>query len=47
MELVIDTQGLSKTFGKVDALKSLHLKVPKNSIFGFSGSKRSRENDHD
>ena len=37
MELVIDTQGLSKTFNKVDALKSLHLKVPRNSIFGFLG----------
>jgi ABC-2 type transport system ATP-binding protein len=37
MEWVIDTQGLSKTFGQINALKSLDLQVPKNSIFGFLG----------
>jgi len=36
-EWVIDTQGLSKTYKGVTALKSLDLKVPKNSIFGFLG----------
>jgi ABC-2 type transport system ATP-binding protein len=36
-EYVIQTQGLSKTFKNVNALKSLNLKVPKNSIFGFLG----------
>ena len=36
-ELVIETEGLTKSFGDVHALKSLSLKVPKNSIFGFLG----------
>jgi ABC-2 type transport system ATP-binding protein len=35
--LVINTQGLTKTFKGVNALRSLNLKVPKNSIFGFLG----------
>ena len=35
--LVIKTQDLSKTFDTVEALKSLNLKVPRNSIFGFLG----------
>jgi ABC-2 type transport system ATP-binding protein len=35
--LVINTQGLTKTFKGVNALQSLNLKVPKNSIFGFLG----------
>ena len=35
--LVIDTRGLTKTFKGVNALQSLELKVPKNSIFGFLG----------
>jgi ABC-2 type transport system ATP-binding protein len=34
---VIHTQGLTKTFKGVYALKSLNLSVPKNSIFGFLG----------
>jgi len=34
---VIQTRGLSKTFGEVSALKSVDLEVPKNSIFGFLG----------
>ncbi len=34
---VINTQGLSKAYGDVQALKSLDLQVPKNSIFGFLG----------
>jgi len=36
-DLVIETEGLSKSYGDVTALKSLNLKVPKNSIFGFLG----------
>jgi ABC-2 type transport system ATP-binding protein len=36
-DLVIETEGLSKSYGDVMALKSLNLKVPKNSIFGFLG----------
>jgi ABC-2 type transport system ATP-binding protein len=36
-EWVIDTQGLSKTYKDVEALKSLDLQVAKNSIFGFLG----------
>jgi len=36
-DLVIDTRGLGKTFDGVNALKSLDIKVPKNSIFGFLG----------
>jgi ABC-2 type transport system ATP-binding protein len=36
-ETVIYTQGLSKTYKEVVALKSLDLRVPKNSIFGFLG----------
>jgi ABC-2 type transport system ATP-binding protein len=35
--LVISTQDLTKTFKGVNALQSLNLKVPKNSIFGFLG----------
>jgi len=35
--LVIETSGLSKSYGDVKALSSLNLKVPKNSIFGFLG----------
>jgi ABC-2 type transport system ATP-binding protein len=34
---VIHTQGLGKTYKNVTALKSLDLKVAKNSIFGFLG----------
>jgi ABC-2 type transport system ATP-binding protein len=37
MEWVIDTQGLGKTYKRVEALKALNLRVPKNSIFGFLG----------
>lgn len=35
--LVINTEGLTKTFKGVNALQSLDLKVPRNSIFGFLG----------
>ncbi len=35
--IVIDTQGLGKRYGQVEALKALDLKVPKHSIFGFLG----------
>ncbi len=34
---VIETQGLSKTYKNIQALKSLDLKVHQNSIFGFLG----------
>jgi ABC-2 type transport system ATP-binding protein len=34
---VIDTRGLSKAFGGIQALKDLNLRVSKNSIFGFLG----------
>jgi ABC-2 type transport system ATP-binding protein len=34
---VIQTNDLSKIFDGVEALKSLNLKVPRNSIFGFLG----------
>jgi ABC-2 type transport system ATP-binding protein len=34
---VIQTQGLSKTFGEVQALKELDLAVPRHSITGFLG----------
>jgi ABC-2 type transport system ATP-binding protein len=37
VEWVIDTQGLSKAYKRVEALKALNLRVPKNSIFGFLG----------
>jgi len=36
-DLVISTQGLTKSFKGVNALQSLSLTVPKNSIFGFLG----------
>ncbi len=35
--LVIETHGLSKTYKDVRALKSLDLRVPEHSIFGFLG----------
>jgi ABC-2 type transport system ATP-binding protein len=34
---VISIHGLSKTFGKINALKSLNLEVGQNSIYGFLG----------
>lgn len=34
---VIETMNLSKSYGDVNALNSLNLKVPKNSIFAFLG----------
>ncbi|MFX0123095.1 MAG: ABC transporter ATP-binding protein [Candidatus Hodarchaeota archaeon] len=37
MPVIIETNGLSKTFNGVQALKPLNLKVRKNSIFGFLG----------
>lgn len=36
-DFVIQTHGLSKSFGQVQALRSVDLKVPKGSIFGFLG----------
>jgi len=36
-DMVIQTDGLSKAFGQVHALKSLNLRVPQHSIFGFLG----------
>jgi ABC-2 type transport system ATP-binding protein len=36
-DLVISTQNLSKSYNGVQALKSLDLEIPKNSIFGFLG----------
>jgi ABC-2 type transport system ATP-binding protein len=36
-EFVICTEGLSKSFGKVQALQSLDLRVPQKSIFAFLG----------
>ena len=36
-DLVICTEGLSKSFGEVQALKSLDLRVPPKSIFAFLG----------
>jgi ABC-2 type transport system ATP-binding protein len=36
-EMVIQTDGLSKAFGQVHALKLLDLRVPRHSIFGFLG----------
>jgi len=36
-DLVIRTQGLSKSFGEVHALKNLDLQVPQKTIFGFLG----------
>lgn len=34
---IIETHGLSKTYGNVHALRSLDLKIQQNSIFGFLG----------
>jgi ABC-2 type transport system ATP-binding protein len=36
-DFVICTEGLSKSFGEVQALKSLNLRVPPKSIFAFLG----------
>ena len=36
-DYVIHTEGLSKSFGEVHALKSLDLRVPQKSIFAFLG----------
>jgi ABC-2 type transport system ATP-binding protein len=40
-DLVIRTQGLSKTYGDVEALKNLDLQVPQKSIFAFLGPNRA------
>jgi ABC-2 type transport system ATP-binding protein len=37
MSAVVETRGLTKTYGQVTALKALDLSVRKNSIFGFLG----------
>jgi len=37
-ELVINTEGLSKAFGEVHALKSFNLRVSQKSIFAILGS---------
>lgn len=39
--LVIETQGLRKEYKGVLALKSLDLRVPQHSIFGFPGPNRA------
>ena len=36
-QLVIETKALTKNYGSINALDSLNLKVPQNSIFGFLG----------
>jgi ABC-2 type transport system ATP-binding protein len=36
-DYVIETRGLSKSFGDVQALRRVDLKVPRHSIFGFLG----------
>jgi ABC-2 type transport system ATP-binding protein len=36
-DYVIETHGLSKSFGSVQALAGVDLRVPRNSIFGFLG----------
>lgn len=36
-DFVIHTEGLSRSFGEVHALKSLNLRVPQKSIFAFLG----------
>jgi ABC-2 type transport system ATP-binding protein len=36
-ETVIETHGLSKSFGNVQVLQNINLSVPENSIFGFLG----------
>ena len=36
-DYVIETHGLSKTFGDVQALRGVDLNVPRHSIFGFLG----------
>lgn len=36
-DLVINTEGLGKSFGDIHALKSLDLRVPQKSIFAFLG----------
>ena len=37
MTTVVQTQGLCKSFGEVDALKPVDLTVTKHAIFGFLG----------
>ncbi len=36
-DFVIETHGLGKSFGEVQALRGVDLKVPRHSIFGFLG----------
>jgi ABC-2 type transport system ATP-binding protein len=34
---IVETQGLTKTFGEYNALQSLNMQVPRGAIFGFVG----------
>ncbi len=36
-KFVIETSGLSKSFGNLQVLQNVNLKVPRHSIFGFLG----------
>jgi len=36
-QFVIETAGLHKAYGEVQALRNVNLKVPQHSIFGFLG----------
>jgi len=40
-DFVIETHSLSKSFGDVQALRSVKLNVPQHSIFGFLGPNRA------
>ena len=39
-EFAIEARGLSKDFGKLRAVNSLDLKVPRGQIYGFLGPSR-------
>jgi ABC-type branched-subunit amino acid transport system ATPase component len=44
--LVIETRNLSKSFGEVQGLKGVDLKVPRHSTFGFLGPNGAGKTTH-
>lgn len=36
-DLVVETKGLTKTYGKLNALRDLNLEIPRGSVFGMIG----------
>ena len=40
-DFVVETDGLRKSFRKIEALRGVNLRVPRHSVFDFLGSNSS------